>query len=512
MSSVQQNNKRIAKNTMMLYIRMLLQMVIGLYTSRVVLQALGFVDYGIYNVVGGVVSMFEFLNGSMGTATSRFLTFELGSGNDKTRMRQVFSTALIIHAVIALFMALLCETVGYWYLCNEVVLPIERLDAAKIVFHLSIIAMIISVISVPFNAAIISHEKMGAFAYISILEVSLNLACVIALQYIGYDKLIIYAIFILLIKIIIRIIYSAYCSRHFDETHGKLSFDKDLFKNMASFAAWIMNGSLAAVCYTQGLNLLLNAFFGPVINAARGVAVQVQSKVTGFCTNFQAAVNPQIIKQYASGEKEYLYKLIVISSKYSILLLFVLSLPIILEIPFILKVWLKDVPDYTSEFVVITLIIGIIESMRNPINTAMHATGNIKKFQIIEGTASLLILPAAYVCLKFGMGPISVFYVQMIGFIALQIIRIFLVCPAIGMQKTAYVQGIVVGALKPIIPSVFVSLLIKYTCSELPSLIEFFVVFTSSLLVSALCVFYLALDKELQVRTICKIKNCILKS
>lgn len=509
MAEENENNKRIAKNTALLYIRMLFQMLVGLYASRLVLQNLGIVDYGLYNVVGGVVAMFEFLNGSMGTATSRFLNFELGKNQNAVKLRQVFSTTLIIHTIIALIVVVLAETIGLWYIHHQLVCPDERMHAIDIVYQTTIIATVLSIISVPYNAAIVSHEKMGAFAYISIFEVSANLLIVYSLSFITYDHLITYSVLILALKSIVFYVYIHYCKRNFQETIGEWLFDKSLFKEMGSFALWIMNGSFAAVCYTQGLNLLLNAFFGPAVNAARGVAVQVQSKIVGFSSNFQTATKPQIIKSYASGDFDYMHKLIINTSKYSVLLLFLLSLPIILEIPFILKIWLKEVPKYTDTFVVLTLCVGIIESLRNPINTAIHATGNIKTFQIVEGTLSLMILPAAYVALKFGCSPISVFVVQIIGFVILQFVRLFLICPKIGMRIRDYILGVFFPCIKVIIPSAIIGYWVKYLCNDINEIIAFFVVCIFVFMSTTIITFALGVDKDMKRRILSIAKNKI---
>ena len=321
------NNKRIAKNTVYLYLRMIIQLIVGLYSSRILLQALGVSDYGIYNVVGGVVAMFSFLNGSMATATDRFLAYELGNGEiNQTQMRKVFSTALLIHFVVAFLFLVLCETVGLWYMYNMLVVPTDRFNAALWVFQFSIITGIISIISVPYNATIVAHERMNAFAYIAIVEVTIQLFIALFLNYTNIgDNLIIYGLLLMISQLIIRLIYGIYCKRHFTEVSGKYLFDKDLCKEMSKFSFWILNGSVAVVGYTQGLNLLLNYFFGPVVNAARGIAVIVQTKMMGFCSNFQMAVNPQIIKLYAEKDYKNMHQLVCSSSLFSFFSSFIIS-------------------------------------------------------------------------------------------------------------------------------------------------------------------------------------------
>ena len=300
MQEISSNNKRIAKNTLLLYFRMLVTMAVSLYTSRVVLNILGVEDFGIYNVVGGIVAMFGFINGSMTSATQRYLTFELGQ-NNRAQLTKVFSTSLSIHGIISFLIIVLAETVGLWFLWNKMQIPADRMNAAFWVFQCSVAASVIMIMSVPYNAAIIAHERMSAFAYISIIEVSLKLLIVCFLRYFHTDKLILYAVLIVIVQFLIRLCYSWYCNRHFNETKYRWSWDKGLFKEMTGFASWNMFGSLAAITFTQGLNLLLNMFFGPVVNAARGIAVQAQTAIGQFSSNFQTALNPQITKSYATG-------------------------------------------------------------------------------------------------------------------------------------------------------------------------------------------------------------------
>lgn len=315
------NNKRIAKNTLLLYIRMLFGLLVSLYTSRVILQTLGVEDYGVYNVVGGMISMFTFLNGGMSSATSRYITFEIGKGNME-QLKKVFSTALQIHAIIALLIVLLGETLGLWLLMNELVIPNGRMGAAMWVYQCSIISSVVGIMSVPYNADIIAHEKMSAFAYISVLEIILKLLIVYLLLVLPFDKLKVYAILVLLVGLLIRYIYTRYCYKHFEESNYIHRLDKSLLMEMLSFASWSFWGNLAAVLYTQGLNMMLNIFFGPIVNAARGIATQVQGVIQQFVGNFQMALNPQITKTYAAGELQQMHSLMFRSARFSFMLLF----------------------------------------------------------------------------------------------------------------------------------------------------------------------------------------------
>ena len=451
------NNKRIAKNTLLLYFRMLFMMAVSLYTSRVVLNTLGVEDYGIYNVVGGVVAMFGFINGSMSSATQRYITFALGKG-DKTRLQTVFSTTLQIHTLIAGIIILLGETIGLWFLYNKMQIPADRMDAAFWVLQCSIMDTVVMIVSVPYNADIIAHEKMSAFAYISILEVVLKLVIVYMLVVFSFDKLILYAFLLLAIQLMIRFCYSIYCNRHFEETKYKHVWDKDLFKEMTGFAGWSMFGNLAGVLFSQGLNMLLNVFFGPIVNAARAVAVQVQSAIQQFVGNFQMALNPQITKTYAKGELGDMHRLMFRSAKFSFFLLFFLSLPVLFETNFILTVWLKTVPEDTVAFLRIMICTSLIYTLSNPLIIANQATGKVKKYQAICGSILLLILPVSYVCLRLGCPAYSVFIVHFMMELLTQMVRMILLRPMIGIRvrdyfNHIYKQVLVVIAMSIVLPA-----------------------------------------------------------
>lgn len=440
-SQTSDNNKRIAKNTLFLYFRMLFLMGIALYTSRVVLNTLGVEDYGIYNVVGGVVAMFGFLNLSMSSATQRYITFALGKG-DKQRLQTIFSTTLQIHTLIAGIIVLLGETIGLWFLYNKMQIPVDRMDAAFWVLQCSIISSVIMIVSVPYNADIVAHEKMSAFAYISILEAVLKLAVVYMLVIFSFDKLILYAILILAIQILIRFCYSIYCNRHFEETKYQHVWDKALFKEMTGFAGWSMFGNLSAVLFGQGLNILLNIFFGPVVNAARGVAVQVQNAIQQFVGNFQMALNPQIMKTYAKGEMSEMHKLMFRSSRFSFYLLFFLSLPVLFETNFILTVWLKTVPENTIVFLRIMICTSLIYAIANPLIIANQATGKVKVYQAVCGTILLMILPVSYVCLRLGCPAYAVFIVHFVMESIAQLARMIMLRPLIGLRIRDYIYNV----------------------------------------------------------------------
>ena len=337
-----ENTRRIAKNTGFLYVRMLLTMGVAFYTSRVVLNALGVEDYGIYNVVGGVVAMFSFLTGMFTSATQRFLNYEMGLGNQE-RLKEIFSMSITLNAMIAVLIVLVSEIAGLWFINHKLVIPGDRLTAAHWVFQFSLLAMAVTIVSTPYNAVIIAHERMSAFAYIAVAECLLKLGVAVVIVFCGGDKLIIYGALLLTVAFIVRAIYSLYCRKNFEECHYKFYWDKVLFREMGAFAGWNMYGNFAFVMTTQGVNMLLNMFFGPAVNASRAIAVQIQSAIMGFATNFTMAINPQIVQNYAQGKKEEIFRLVCYSSKFSFFLLLLLALPVLLETELLLKLWLKPV-------------------------------------------------------------------------------------------------------------------------------------------------------------------------
>lgn len=455
MSTISSNNKRIAQNTLLLYFRMILTMAVSLYTSRVILNTLGVEDFGIFNVVGGVIAMLGFLNGSLSGASSRFITYELGKGNSGN-MKKLFSTILCIHFILAIIILLIGESVGLWFVYNKLVIPTERMPAALWVYHSSILTAIISIISVPYNSLIIAHERMNAFAYISIVEVTLKLFIVWMLTLFPYDKLIVYAILYLSIQLLVRMIYNHYCTKHFTESRTMPSFHPKQMKEIFVYASWTMNGYLAIVGYTQGINILLNLFFGPIVNAARGIATQVEHATITFVQNFQMATKPQIIKSYASNNLEYMHSLIIASSKYGFYLMLLISFPILLCVDSILSLWLGTVPDYTANFVRITLLAGLLQPLRNAMINGIHATGDIRKFQIFEGTSLLMVLPISYVLLKIcHISPEMVMITYLCIEFITQIIRVWIVLPKIGMKYNFYLKKAIYPLLLPLITMLF---------------------------------------------------------
>lgn len=455
------NNSRIAKNTLLLYFRMFFTMAISLYTSRVVLSTLGITDFGLYSVVGGVVSSFIFLNGAMASSTQRYLTVELEKG-DKQKLRDVFSISLMFHFAIALLILIIAETVGLWFLKNKMTIPENRMIAAMWVYQFSILNVLIIIISVPYNALIIAHEKMKAFAYISIFEVVLKLLIVLLLGFLNYDKLILYAVLYFLLQLVIRYIYGRYCRLNFPETKFEYKkYDVAFMKEMGSFAGWHLIGNFSAMTFTQGVNILLNIFYGPVLNAARGIAVQVQGVVSQFFINFQMALNPQITKSYASGNFQYMYNLIYGSSKFTFYLLLLLCLPLYIETDYVLSLWLTEVPPNTVIFLRLILISAIIDAVANPLIISAMATGNVKKFEIAIGVILLLILPISYFCLRLGCPAYSVFVIQIVFVFIAYLARLILIKSMISLPLKTYFVEVVIKIFLVFIFSVPLPIMLK---------------------------------------------------
>lgn len=398
------NKKRIAKNTFMLYIRMLFLMIVNLYTSRVILQALGVEDYGVYNAIAGFIAMFSMVSSAIAGAISRFITFVLGQG-DRDKLKKVFSTAIIIQLTLAAIVVVLVEIVGVWFLNTHMTIPDGREVAANWVLQFALVTFVLNLWSTPYNAALIAHEKMAAFAYIGIFEGVANLIIAFMVMCSPFDRLIVYGALICLIALITRMIYNGYCKKHFDECIFNWTFDYKLFREMFSFAGWNFIGSISGLLRDQGINILFNVFCGPIINAARGLAIQVQTAVFKFSSNFYVAVQPQITKSYASDNVDESHDLVLRSSRFAFLLLTALIVPLITETDFILQLWLKEVPAHTTAFVQIILLCTLIDSLSTPLIYLMLATGNIKRYQIVVGLFNFINFPVAWIILYCGGSP-----------------------------------------------------------------------------------------------------------
>lgn len=436
----------IARNTLMLYVRMLVLMLVGLFTSRIVLAALGENDYGIYNVVGGVVAMFTIISGALNSAVQRFITFEMGKG-EGADLNKVYSTAVLIQIILALIVVAFAEPVGLWFIDNKMTIDPARIPAARWVLHFSLLAFVINLMSVPQMASITAHEKMSAYAVIGLLDGFLRLGVAFLIKHSPIDRLVYYAALMAVVVLVVRAAYGLYCRMNFPECRFRLLLDRPLIKEMFSFAGWNFIGVTSGVLREHGGNILVNLFSGPAVNAARGVAVQLNSAVQGFVTNFMTAVNPQITKSYASGERDYMFSLVKKSSKMSFFLLLLLAMPVIFNAEYVLGLWLKEVPEHSALFVQLFLIFALSESLSNPIMTGMLATGDIKKYQITVGGLQLLNVPVSYVFLKLGAMPeVTVIVAIIISQICL-FARLMMFSKATGFSAGGYIRDVYLPSL-----------------------------------------------------------------
>ena len=424
---------------------MLLTMGVTLYTSRVILNALGIEDYGIYNVVGGVVAMFGILSGSLSAAISRFITFELGKG-DLDKLKRIFCTSVNIQVILIAIITILMETIGIWFLNNKMVIPPERLQAANWVFQFSVVTFALNLLSVPYNAVIIAHEKMSAFAYISIIDCTLKLIVAFIIAYNPFDKLVYYGLLIMIVGAINRTIYAVYCKRHFEEARYRVIFDKGLMKEMFGFAGWNYFAQSAYMLNTQGVNMLLNIFFGVAVNAARGIAVQVNSAVSNFIGNFMTAVKPQITKSYAVKDYNYCFKLVNKGAKYGFFLMFLMSLPILLETETILNLWLKNPPEYSANFVRWAILCSMTTSTGSTLLTLVMATGDIKKYQILITLCGFLPFPLTWIAFEFGATAIWAYIFYFIVYYILNYVRLWLVHSKTGIPCKPFIKEVMLKA------------------------------------------------------------------
>lgn len=498
------NNKRIAKNTFFLYIRMFLMMAINLYTSRVVLTTLGVSDYGIYNVVGGIVGMFGLLSGSITNSITRFLTFELGKKN-KQQLQKVFSTSLNVMVILSIVIVILGEVVGLWFLNYKMNIPEERTIAANWVFQCSLLTFIIYLISIPYNSTIVANEKMSAFAYISIFEVSMKLLVVYTLSLSPYDKLISYVVLLLILSLFIRMIYGFYCKKKFKEATYHFINDKKLLKNMVGFAGWNFFAQGANLISTQGIDIIINIFFGVTVNAARGIANQVNTAVNQFVTNFMMSLNPQITKSYASGNFLEMHKLICRGAKFSYFLMLFFIIPICLETKIILQLWLNSVPNYVVDFVRCALIITSIGLLSNTLVTGLHATGKIKRYMIIVGLIEFAIFPLTYLSFKFGLGPLATYYISIIVYFILMFLRLFLIKDLIHMRMKVFVMEVYLKIAMVTFTALVIPVIICFIQTD--SLVRLFDISILGTLSVALSVYYLGLSVNERTKIIHYIKN-----
>lgn len=496
------DNKRIAKNTLFLYFRTMLMMCITLYTSRVVLSTLGIEDFGLYNVVGGVVIMFQTLSSSLSTAISRFITYELGktSRTDKLPMELqqklgvVFSTAVNVQALIGFVLIVITEVLGVWLLSAYLNIPSGRMDAANWVLQCSILTFYINLVSIPYNATIIAHERMSAYAYISILEAVLKLLIVCLLYVSPWDKLKSYAVLLFVVAIIVRFTYSAYCSRHFAEARYHFVLDKTQFKQMISFAGWNFFGSVCGALNTQGLNMLMNIYFGVAMNAARGIAVQVETAVSTFASNFTMALNPQITKSYASGNIETMTKLVERGTKFSFFIMYLFVVPIIMEADTLLKLWLKEVPDYTVLFVRLSIFATLINMMANSVVTAIQATGNIKRYAMEVNFVSVFVFPLTLLAYHCGLNAYMAYVVLIFVRLCLHVVRLFNMRKLISFSMRDFVSDVWGKSAVVAVTSFVIPVLLYMSLAR--NILSSFIIVVVSLLSTSLCVWVFGMNRH----------------
>lgn len=494
MSTQTSDNKRIAKNTIYLYVRMILLMGVSLFTSRIVLQALGVDDYGIYNVVGGIIVILSFLNNAMAGGTQRFLNVEMGR-KDGDGVKSVFNTSIHIHFIVAVLVLLIGETVGLWFLNAHMNIPHDRIIAANYVYQFSVATCLIGIISVPYNAAIISHEKMSAFAYISIIEGVLKLLVALAIYIYPFDKLIFYAFLMFMVGVANRLIYGIYCGRHFEECRNlKWKIDKKRIRNMLSFSGWTIFGNLGYILHTQGIAIIVNMFFTVAVNAAQGIANQVNGIVNQFVTNFLTALNPQVVKSYAAGELDAMHLLIFRGGKIAICMVSFFTVPIALEAETFLRIWLGVVPEYTVLFVRLVLLISLVNSISNLMATAKGATGDIKKYQIVLTTVGALHLPLAWVAFELGCGPEYAMYVYLGIVVVLQVLRVWMTCNSIRLSKRLFVRKVILRCGIAMATALVLPLLLHLLLKQ--SFFTSIAVCVTSVLTVMVCMLYIALDAQ----------------
>lgn len=497
------SNKTIAKNTMFLYIRMAIVMVVSFYTSRVILQVLGASDYGIYNVVGGIVTMMAFLNSALGSSSSRFLTYELGTGN-MDQLKKTFSASLNLHIAVSVLVFIVGETIGMWFFYEKLVIPEERMNAAFWVYQISIFTTMVSFTQVPFNASLIAHENMSVYAYVGLYESISKLLIVYLLLISPFDHLIAYAVLLMLNSFGVQMFYRFYTRRKYEECRFRWVKDKELYKKLSNYSGWDLFGNCAVICQNQGINILLNLFFGPVVNAARAITFQIQGAINQFVNNFLTAVRPQVVKSFAAKDYDRMYGLTFTAAKYSYLLMLALMLPLCFEISFVLKIWLGDnIPDCTCEFTIIVMITYLMETFHSASLMSYHAIGRIKTGNIVGGTLMILALPLSYVALKMGFPAYSVFiailgvnFIQM--FFGWWLIRRYVTFEWNTLIKNTYLPTILITVMSCIMPFIII-------LNMTESWLRFFIVIISIELPLLFMTYFIAIEKDERA----KIKNII---
>ena len=491
MSDNTTSNKRIAKNTLLLYCRTILILLVSIYTSRVVLKVLGVDDYGIYNAVGGVVAMFTVLTGALSNSISRYITFEIGHG-DKEKLNRIFSTSINIQILLSVVVVALVEIVGIWFLNTKMSIPETRMTAANWVLQCSLVVFVIGLLSVPYNACIIAHEHMSAFAYISVFDAFLKLLVVFLIKRSPVDKLISYAILLAVVSLTIRLLYQFYCRKHFAESKYHLINDKPLFKEMLSFAGWSFFTNATYIFNNQGINILINLYFGVAVNAARGLATQVEGAVVQFVNNFTTAINPQITKNYASGDKERMFELICKGAKFSFFLLLLFSLPFMFETEYVLRIWLTEVPEHTANFVRLAFVASMMTIIGKTGFTACMATGNIKKYVLVLSSVGLSTFFLTWIAFRIGFPVEACYVIFAIVYFVVEVIRLFLMKDLLGFPPFLFVKEVVKYIIIVTVLSCIVPLIVYLILPQ--SLTRFIIVSVLSILSTSLSIYVFGLS------------------
>lgn len=506
MSEYEGSNKRIAKNTLLLYIRMGVSMLISLYTARITLQVLGDINFGILSVVGGVVTIFMFMNSSLSASTSRFIAFDLGSGNLKN-LNKTFNATLVVHILLSLIMVLLCETAGLWLLYDKLIIPPDRMHAAVWAYQIGVLTTCIGIVTVPFNASIVAHEKMDVFALLSIVDIVMRLVLIFLLQYLPGDKLIVWSTLLAISSLLYMTFNVAYCKVKFAES--KIHFHKDLplYKRLFSYAWWDTLGNLSGMLQGTGISILLNMFYGPILNTARGISFQVQGTISSFYGGFMTASRPQIVKLYAAEKYKEMWRLVILSSYIAFYLTLFFTLPLCVETEFVLKKWLGSFPPFTVSFTILTLINGIVMATKFPRVAAIHATGHIKDTNITVGVILCAIFPLAYLLLLCGLNPNWVFVGVIVLTLLAEVVAINILHRYIDFSRReywfkVYIKSCLIGVLC-LVPTYFVHLLLP------ESWLRFILVACVSSISILLMGFYQGIDKDMRDQVKDLVKNKI---
>lgn len=495
----------------MLYLRVIISMIISLWSTRIVLQALGVEDFGIFNVVGGIVVMFGVVSSSLSAAISRFITYELGHGNNE-KLRLIFKTSVWIQSAISLIIIVLAETVGLWFLNEKMNIPVSQMTAANWVYQFSIMTFVLDLISVPYNALLIAHERMKVFAYVGIFASLAKLLVAWSLLLVSDGRLIMYAALVMAISVVTRMFYGVYCSRNFAETHGAKGFQRGMFKEIFSFAGWNFIGATAGIFRDQGVNILLNIFFGAAVNAARGIAIQVSSAATTFSNNFMTALNPQITKSYAAGDAKGAMGLVFTGARMGYFLMLLISMPIILQAPYILRLWLGEVPDYSVVFVRLVMLVSLVDVISIPLMTIMLAHGNIRNYQLVVGGCNLLILPLAYIVLWLGFPPQSAVVVTLVMSGIALLLRLLLLRSMVGLSPVGFIKEVMLSVMATSAAALFVPMAFQYMIYP-ESLFKCLTVCVVSVISSMATIYFVGMrqnERQIVNRGLNRLRNAII--